>query len=305
VIASFKPDEMISTGTAIWTSLLVFYHGGGKGQIVWFSNGIAAGDGGWTRHEIGQGYAHDLLVGDVNGDGTLDVLTCDKTKMVLWIPVTPDRFEQHVIIERLGEGIALADIDGDRDLDLVFGGNSLENPGSKNVAGQWRLHAIAPKWHRDTRVAVADMNGDRRSDVVLSVSEGSGSISWFESPKDLRSGGWIEHSIDNAVFEGVHSLQVADFNGDGNLDLVMAEMHTSKKRRVLVYLNETGTFTPIVLSRSGSHNMRIADIDGDGDIDIVGKNYAGSARVVELWENQTSEAKKVHVWKKTTAAPIQ
>jgi hypothetical protein len=91
---------------------------------------------------------------------------------------------------------------------------------------------------------------------------------------------------------GTHSLQVADFDGDGNLDVLAAEMHTSKKKRVLVYLNKGGTFTPTVLSRTGSHNMRIGDIDGDGDIDIVGKNYAGAGRVVEMWENLTNDAKK-------------
>jgi hypothetical protein len=38
--------------------------------------------------------------------------------------------------------------------------------------------------------------------------------------------------------------------------------------------------------------MRAGDIDGDGDIDIVGKNYGGPGRVIEMWENQTSDTKK-------------
>ena len=262
----------------------------GKGQILWFENGSASGQGAWARHEVGGGFAHDVVVGDVNGDGRPDIVTCDKKKLVLWLQVTPDRFEERVIVGRPGEGIALADIDGDGDHDLVFGGAWLENPGSRNAAGPWKPHPIAPNWHRDTKVAVADMNGDGRPDVVLSVSEGKGSLSWFESPTAPRTGVWIEHPIETGALEGAHSLQVADFDEDGRLDVVTAEMHTSSKKQVLVYFNKGNTFTRTILSREGSHNMRIADIDGDGDYDIVGKNYAGAGRVVELWENLGSRS---------------
>lgn len=263
----------------------------GKGELVWFENRSANGRGSWPRHEIGAGGAHDVAVGDINGDGKPDVVTSDKKKVVLWMQVTPHRFERRVILERPGEGIALADMDGDGDRDVVFGGSWLENPGHGNVAGPWRLHPVAPEWHRDTRVVVADMNADGRPDVVLSVSEGEGSLSWFESPADPRSGVWVEHPIETGTLEGAHSLQVADLDGDGRLDVVTAEMHTSGKKRVLAYFNKGNTFSRAILSRKGSHNMRIADVDGDGDYDIVGKNYAGAGRVVELWENLSRQAK--------------
>ena len=136
------------------------------------------------------------------------------------------------------------------------------------------------------------MNKDGRPDVVLTVSEGKGPLSWFESPADPKTGIWVEHPVENGTLEGAHSLQVADFDGDGELDILTAEMHTSLEKRVLVYLNRKGAFEPRVPARTGSHNMRAGDIDGDGDIDIVGKNYGGPGRVIEMWENQTSDTKK-------------
>lgn len=263
----------------------------GKSEILWFENVLGTGLGEWARHVIGQSYGHDVVVGDVNGDGKLDVVACDKKKVVLWEQRNPDSFNQRVLIERAGEGTALADIDGDGDLDVVHGGIWLENPGSPGSA-KWASHTITERWSPDTRVAVADMNKDGRLDVVLTVSEGKGPLSWFEAPPKPRTDTWLEHPIEKGLLDGAHSLQVADIDNDGDLDIITAEMHTSSQKRVLAYLNEGGLFKPLVLARTGSHNMRVGDVDNDGDQDVFGKNYAGSGRVIEMWENQTSNAKK-------------
>lgn len=262
-----------------------------KGGVLWFENVPGKGEGEWISHNVGKGYAHDLVVGDINGDGRIDIVTCDKKKVVLREQVSPDYWREYVVSERAGEGIALADLDRDGDLDIVYGGTWLENPGSLRIS-PWKSHSIAPKWPQDTRVFVADLNKDGRPDVILSVSEGKGALSWFESPEIPGVGTWIEHPIEKGILEGVHSLQVADFDGDGQLDVLAAEMHTSRKKRVMVYLNKKGSFEPLILARTGSHNMRAGDIDGDGDLDIVGKNYAGPGRVIEMWENQISGAKQ-------------
>lgn len=263
----------------------------GAEAILWFENSSGTGQGKWIQHTIGKGFGHDVEVGDMDGDGDIDVVTCDKKKVVLWEQVTPVSFKGQVILERKGEGVALADIDRDGDLDIVYGGSWLENPGS--LSGEkWIAHMIVKEWSPDTRVSVADMNGDGRPDVVLTVSEGTGAVSWFESPDDPKSRPWVEHPVEREMLEGAHSVQVADIDSDGDLDVVTAEMHTSGEKRVLVYLSEGGAFRAALLARSGSHNMRVSDFDNDGDYDIFGKNYAGSDRVIEMWENQISEKKK-------------
>ena len=255
--------------------------------IFWYENPSDAGAAGWTAHRIGEGYGHDVEVGDMDGDGDPEVVTCDKKTVLLWDRAAGGSWLATEIHSQPGEGTALADIDGDGDLDVVFHGLWLENvaTGGTGGAGPWPAHKIAQGWHQEARVAPADMNGDGRLDVVLSVSEADGAIAWFEAPPGPSTEAWIRHDIDSGPLNGVHGFQVADFDGDGDLDVAAAEMHTSSKRRVAVYLNVGEQWRQHKLSGAGSHNIRAGDIGADGDIDIVGKNYGGPGRVIELWEN--------------------
>jgi hypothetical protein len=234
----------------------------------------------------------------MNADGKMDIVSCDKKKVVLWEQISPESWLEHNVVERPGEGIALADMDGDGDLDVVYGGSWLENPGSLKMT-PWKSHSIATKWSPDTRVFVADMNKDGRLTWFLACG-GMGPC-LVRIPGNPRTGTWVEHPI-GKIFEGRIRSRWPTSTGM-KLDILTAEMHTSQKKRVLVYLNRKGTFESLVLSRTGSHNMRVGDIDGDGDIDIVGKNFAGTGRVIEMWENQISNQRSGYTFPSTGIAP--
>jgi len=141
-------------------------------------------------------------------------------------------------------------------------------------------------------VAVGDINGDGRCDIILSPSEYKGQtyqVAWYEAPSDPASPEWAQHVIIPAIESVCHSLQVADMDGDGLLDIVTARMHQgAPPQEVMVLLNrEKGRkWEKLVVSTRGSHDLLVADFDGDGRPDILGANHGGPYQPVELWLNR-------------------
>jgi hypothetical protein len=253
-----------------------------RAQIEWWEN-IS---GTWVMHRIGDDFCHDLCVGDVDNDGDLDVVAFHKGTEVVWFESPGDpstgTWIHHQVAVSTGEGLDVADIDGDGDLDIAASQWWYENDGT---ATTWVKHTITASWNSSCRNVVADIDGDGDRDLLLSSSEDTGRMAWFENP------GWMEHTIE-ASLTGAHSLEVADFDLDGDLDVFVAEMNTSTQERVLVYGNLDGigtSWSKTTLATTGSHNARTGDVNGDGKTDIVGKNYDGP-KVVEAWVNSIESA---------------
>ncbi len=241
---------------------------------------------------------HDVELGDLNGDGRLDIVTRDQSefgskagdKIYLWYQKADGPWTHKILACPHGEGVELHDLDVDGDPDVVIGGTWFENRSD----GSWPAHSFA-QWHPSATVQVGDVNQDGRPDVVLSPSELKGSfykLSWFEAPKDIRSADWTEHAIADRVECVVHSLVVADVSGDGLPDVVSAEMHQSADPdEVIIYVNRQKglAWDKQVISTRGSHYVQVADVGSDGDLDILGANWSGPYQPTELWLNKLAD----------------
>ena len=85
-----------------------------------------------------------------------------------------------------------------------------------------------------------------------------------------------------------HSLQIADMDGDGHLDVFVAEMRlggdNEDSKTLVLYGDGAGAFRPVLLATGYDHHeSKVGDLDGDGDMDILGKPYNYGAPRVDIW----------------------
>jgi hypothetical protein len=270
------------------------------GGLFWYENPgglMDTPDRSWVSHLISDHSTHDIELADINGDGLLDIITRNQSEfntkkgntIHIWINLSGNRWEEIVLDCDHGEGLRVADLDGDRDIDVIATGFWFENVG----ADDWRRHQIT-KWHPSANLAIGDFNGDQLMDVLLTPSELAGQfhrLSWFEQPDEL-DGGWQEHVLVDSIECVIHGVQVADFNGDGSMDITYAEMHQGEDPdEVAVLMNQRNGdhWEKIVLSESGSHSIEVVDINMDGFPDVFGANWSGDYQPVELWLTDVSD----------------
>jgi hypothetical protein len=263
-------------------------------RLEWYENPLPGGDptkGPWRRHIIGSPRAHDICTGDIDGDGQMEIVTRDQGEpghqIVLWKRADDGSWHQRSLPCPAGEGLAIGAIAASGRLDIVIGGRWYEAP-QDIIADNWQEHVFA-EWPLDAVVAVADMSGDGRPDVVLTRSEGDHRLSWFETPPDPRQDAWSEHIVEDSL-DFAHSLVVRD-SADGQLHIVTAEMHQSPRKRVMVYTGRRGghEWTREVISQTGSHNLCVLRLASTGRLGIVGANWSGDYQPLELWEQVADE----------------
>jgi hypothetical protein len=189
-------------------------------------------------------------------------------------------------------GLAIGDVDGDLDMDVVASNKWYERPVDP-FTPNWIERTIIPDAVQN--VFLYDVNGDKRLDVV--AAEGfvnpNGRVLWAEAPPDPTSQAWTEHVVASSL-DGPENIWAGDLNHDGKTDIVTGEMGTStgfndNDSNLLVFegLNPAGTSWtrhPIAENVGVSARINPVDVDGDGDIDFTADGNAENH--IYLWLNQ-------------------
>jgi hypothetical protein len=203
-------------------------------NLVWLKP-LNARKGKWDLHEIGVGsgdWPHGSAIGPLlpNGQPALILGYHNSDEGVrpeiFAIPSDPtQKWEAARLADiEYGEEFNLVDMTGNGTLDIFAGEHWLENNGD----GTFTPHRIYNKYKYLCRTRVLDIDGDGKLDMVAVVEYVDWNVRkasfmpvvWFKQPEDPRQP-WTATIIDK--IRSPHSIDVADFDGDGELEIVAAE----------------------------------------------------------------------------------
>ena len=301
----------------------------GAGELSWFENPDGDLDGTWTEHVIstwsGSGtgevarHMSEVVVGDIDGDGLLDVVTRDVANgvfLLLQEDNTPEvTWQPRRFIPAFGrEGLDVFNPDGDNDLDLVLNGVWLETPADP-LTDPFVVHTYGADWYPNgnsprqidayaSQLAIRDYNGDGRDDIAISNAEELSfdnttaskpkGIQVYLAPVDPINGTWTEVILETEHFSW-HNLEPADLDFDGDIDLVsgISSVGADNAPGEGAYFlnNGDGTSWEKVVFQTGTfiYNSTLADADGDGDVDLFAPENFNSG-VMNYYENTSSIA---------------
>jgi len=242
---------------------------GGDSIAVLLGNG--SGGFGTPSDTIAVGGDPYVALGDVNGDGKLDIVAATSGSVTVLLGSGSGTFSQASgsPYSAGGTRVALGDIDGDGNLDIVSTGPDEVAVLRGDGAGLFAAVSGSPfSATGASGVALGDVNRDGRLDIVTSgvnvlLNDGAGGFT-----KSTPSGPGSE-------------VALGDINLDGDLDIVTAKYDANVRVMLGDGAGAFGTATAFAVP-STPFGVALGDVNGDGTLDIVTANWEHSSVSVLL-----------------------
>lgn len=228
-----------------------------------------------------------IVLSDFDRDGLLDIATADAWRGVnIYLNSRNGGFNwsQAILVPAVNEvkGIDAADVDGDGDNDIVFGGhngipdradsvylnegNGHFTDSSQRIGSDVTWDTIFGDLNNDGYVDYVSVNRYRENTAKIHVNNGAG---LFDKTVDIPT----------TQTDDSYDVKVADLNTDGLLDIVVANsLDPENGATSKIFLNRGNFSFELADSILGPPNcetkgVKIVDIDNDGFCDIVLGNY--------------------------------
>ena len=265
VVAHLNEDEWLDVAQASKDdgSVTVYFNLDGTG-LAWDENPLA----------VGHGQNKHIFALDLDMDGRLDLMTTNGLiPATVWTNKGNGSFASgvplHVFDSPMGftEDAAVADFDRDGRVDVAFlaflnreilimynnasAVGTLEDPVSVFSSPSLTIESVR----------AGDMDGDAAPDLVLHATIARSFYILFND-------GMGSFTLETFASEPMRSLELADFTGDGHLDIVASSF------AVTLYENFEGrgrAWRKVVLKDEGTltWNTHAVDVDSDGRVDVL------------------------------------
>lgn len=301
-----------------WADVLTTSHAdGGKTGAVLYVNPKGESRR-WEKYTVVVPIdSEETVLADVDGDGKPELVYMGGGYMCYAKPDAANptgRWMVHQVSEHgpwPAHGIGVGDINGDGRIDIVGAYGWWEQPAQNGPDTEWAYHpAPFGKWGRTSaggsKIAVYDVNGDGLADVVTSMQAHGWGITWFEQKRSpsgeisfvphMVMGRTPQESAGGVVFTEPHASTVADVDGDGIPDFVVAKRYWSHLDDFydpdpygapVLYVYRTirdkkapggARFEPELVHNysGGGSDVLAVDLNGDGTMDLVTSTRSGT-----------------------------
>jgi hypothetical protein len=276
----------------------------------------------WPKHQVLDSVCNESphftnIVGDqrpelvCTHDGFFGYATFDPNK-----PLEAWQFQpisEKVAPVPFGHGLGVGDVNGDGRQDLLMKDGWFEQPAKLDGGGRWVFHPARFAPSGGAEIYAYDVDGDGDNDVITSLAAHEFGLAWHEQIREDEKIAFRQHVIlgDQAennrygiVFSELHSVNLADIDGDGLKDIVTGKTYWSHHRQSPMW--DAGAVVywfRLVRDKDGvdwvpyqadgdsgiGRQVIVHDINGDGLLDIASGGMKGAHVLLHRREAVTVE----------------
>ncbi|MBZ5855479.1 IPT/TIG domain-containing protein [Flavihumibacter profundi] len=251
----------------------------------------------------GSGSMYAIAIRDIDGDGLSDIVVVNALENTLAIYLNKSTGPGNISFANrisfntglLPNSVAIGDFDKDGKPDLVVANesdNTISLFRNKSTVGNLvmenRMDLNLGTAQSGSGVLVADLDEDGRLDIVTVIQSGINATTSLQLFRNTSNPGALNFIMQNTLPGGTnyaYHAATGDINGDGKLDLVMANT-TNNQVQIFQNNSTSGSFNFSVagqLYANSPYAINLSDLDNDGKPELISSFF--SSDKVQVFPN--------------------